>query len=134
MEPFQLLQNPLPSAATAAADPDLAIRRRSSSSHVWTPVEVLWFECSDELLLGGDWTRHVRRLRSDHHLDNVDELYLDSIDGKLQRAIFFRTGALSRGESSWPSPWAVFLGAPAWKIFVFHSGAQQWYQSYSFWF
>ena len=95
MEPFQLLQNPLPSAATAAADPDLAVRRRSSSSHVWTPVEVLWFEYSDELLLGCGWTRRVRRLRSDHHLDNVDELYLDSIDGKLQRAIFFRNGALS---------------------------------------
>ena len=62
---------------------------------MWTPVEVLWFEYSDELLLNYGWTRRVRRLRSDHHLDSVDELYLDSINGKLQRAIFFRTGALS---------------------------------------
>ena len=54
---------------------------------MWTPVEVLWFEYSDELLLSYGWTRRVRQLRSDHHLDNVDELYLDSIDGKLQCAI-----------------------------------------------
>ena len=61
---FHMLETLAPFSSTVA--PDLAVRRRSSSLHVWIPAEVLYVQHFDDRGIGSAGDRKSTRLNSSH--------------------------------------------------------------------